>query len=173
MPDGWVQQHTQFRNESIISTPLGGPAISLSITIRSFKYSGWRMRSVPARLGVKLLCRTLPDKEFAARADGFAIGTPLDEGDMGMEEPQAVLAVAELVFLLQLIAASGTDESTPSLRVTNIEPITAYPAFIHLDVTITVIDHIPETTLVAYHSFPPHRSNYESVLVLIARPTQK
>jgi hypothetical protein len=68
------------------------------------------------------------------------------------EEIETIPAVAEFILLIHLITASGTHERTPSPRVINIESVTAYPALEDLDVTVTVIDHVTETTFVAYHS---------------------
>jgi hypothetical protein len=64
--------------------------------------------------------------------------------------------VTQLIFGVQVIAASVTDERTGSLWMIGIEPVTACPALIHLDVIVTVIDHIRRTTFVAYHLTPPY-----------------
>ena len=68
------------------------------------------------------------------------------------EELETIPAVAEFILFIHRIAASDTHERTPSLRVINIESVTAYPALEYLDATVTVIDHVTETTFVAYHS---------------------
>jgi hypothetical protein len=74
---------------------------------------------------------------------------------MDGKEFQAVLAVAQIVLLIDVVAASGTDEKAPSLRVIHIDPVAARPTLVHLDVKMTVIDHMPETAFVTYHEVPP------------------
>jgi hypothetical protein len=68
---------------------------------------------------------------------------------MDIEELEAILAVAKFVLSVHVSTASGTDERTLSPQMIQIDPVTAYPTLVHLDVTITIIDHIPETTFVA------------------------
>ena len=102
--------------------------------------------------GVKHLRGAPPDEGYATRADCLPIGSPVHPTRVHSEELQTVPAVAKLVLLIHLIAASGAQERTPSLRVINIEAVTAYPAFEDPDVTVTVIDHVTKTTFVAYHS---------------------
>jgi hypothetical protein len=110
---------------------------------------------IPAIFGVKHLCGALSDKGCAARADCFAIGAALYPIDMDTEEFQAVLAVAQLILLIYVIAAPGADERAPSLRVIHIDPVAARPTLVHLDVKMTVIDHMPETAFITYHEVPP------------------
>lgn len=95
------------------------------------------------------------DKGCAARADCFAIGAPLHPIDMDSEESQAVITIAQLILLIYVIAASGTNEKAPSLRVIHVDPVAARPTLVHLDVKMTVIDHMPETAFVTYHEVPP------------------
>jgi hypothetical protein len=73
---------------------------------------------------------------------------------MNVEEFQAALAIAQLILLIHVITASCAHQRTPTPRVIDIKPITAYPTFVHLDVKITVIDHIPEPTLLTDHRTP-------------------
>jgi hypothetical protein len=115
---------------------------------------------LPAIFGMKQLLGALPDEDRAARARRFAIGTHHHRLNMGVEEPRAGPAVARLIFRIQVIAASGTDERTRSLWMIDIEPVAAYPAFVYLDVTITVIDHIRRTAFAAYHLIPPCTEPY-------------
>jgi hypothetical protein len=112
---------------------------------------------VPAVLGVKHLRGAPSDKGCAARADCFAIGSPLHPINMYGEQFQTVLAVAQVIFLIYVTAAPGADEKAPPLRVIHVDPVAAHPALVHLDVKMTVIDHMPETALVAYHVVPPFR----------------
>jgi hypothetical protein len=70
---------------------------------------------------------------------------------------QTVPAVAQLILLVYIIAASGTDEIAPSLRVIDIYPVAACPALVHPDVGMTVINHMAKTAFVAYHEVPPFR----------------
>jgi len=112
---------------------------------------------VSAVLGVKHLRRASSDKGCATRADCFAIGAPLHAIDMDREEFQTVLAAAQFILLIYVIAAPGADERAPSLRVIHIDPVAARPTLVHLDVRITVIDHVPETALVAYQVVAPFR----------------
>jgi hypothetical protein len=102
--------------------------------------------------GVKHLRGAPPDEGYAARADGLPIGSPVHPTRVHGEELQTVPTVAEFILLIHRIAASGTQERTPSLRVVNIEAVTADPAFEDPDVAVTVIDHVTKTTFVAYHS---------------------
>jgi hypothetical protein len=101
---------------------------------------------------VKHLRGALPDEGYAARADCLPIGPPVHPTHVHSEEIETIPAVAEFILLIHLITASGTHERTPSPRVINIESVTAYPALEYLDVTVTVVDHVTETTFVAYHS---------------------
>lgn len=110
---------------------------------------------VPATLGVKRLRGTPSDKGRAARADCFAVGASLHPIDMASEEFQAVLAIPKIILLIYVIAASGTDERAPSLRVIDIDPVTARPALVHPDVGMAVINHMAKTAFVTYHEVPP------------------
>jgi hypothetical protein len=78
--------------------------------------------------------------------------------DLNIEELQAVFAIAELVLLMLLIAASGADKGTPSLRVTGIDPLTTCPALVNLDLAATVIYHIAMAAFLARHRsfYKPH-----------------
>jgi hypothetical protein len=107
---------------------------------------------LPAIPGVKRLRGALPDEGYAARAEFFPIGSPVHPTHVNGEEFETIPAVAEFILLIHRTAASGTHKRTPSLRVINIESVTAYPALEYLDVTVTVVDHVTETTFVAYHS---------------------
>jgi hypothetical protein len=108
-----------------------------------------------AIFGMKQLRGALSGEGRAARARRFAIVTPLRPLNIDIEELQTVLAVAQLIFRIHVMAAAGTDERTQSLWMIDVESVTAYPTFVHLDVTITIIDHIPGTTFAAYHLIPP------------------
>jgi len=110
---------------------------------------------IPAILGVKHLCGASSDKGRAARTDRFPVGTPLHPIDVDGKEFQTVLAVAQLILLIHVIAAPGADERAPSLRVIHIDPVAARPTLVHLDVKMTVIDHMPETAFITYHEVPP------------------
>ena len=112
-------------------------------------------RPHPAISCVKQLPGALPDEGRAARARRLAVGTHLRPLNMDVEEPRTVLAVAQLVFRVHVVAASGTDERTRSLGMIDIEPVAAYPAFVHVDLTITVIDHTRRTAFAAYHLISP------------------
>jgi hypothetical protein len=76
---------------------------------------------------------------------------------MDIEKSQALLAAAEVILLPHVSPAPGTNESTPSLRVINIEPVTARKTFVNLDIKVTVVDHMPETAFAAHHDTPPFR----------------
>ena len=78
--------------------------------------------------------------------------------NVDIEELKAVFAIAELVLATSVIAASGADERTPSLRVTGIDPVTTCPTLVNLDLAATVINHTTDTTFLARHSSPckPH-----------------
>ena len=115
---------------------------------------------LPTIFGMKQLLGASPNEGRAARARCFAIGTHHHRFDMGVEEPRAGPAVAQLIVRIQVIAASGTDDRTPSFWMIDIEPFTAYPAFVHLDVTIAVIDHIRRTAFAAYHLTLPCTEPY-------------
>jgi hypothetical protein len=112
-------------------------------------------RPLPAIFGMKQLPGALPDEGRAACARRFAIGTRRHPLNMDVEEPRTALAVAQLIFRVPVIAASGTHERTRSLWMIEIEPVTAYPTLEYLDVTVTVIDHMTKTTFVAYHLISP------------------
>ena len=71
------------------------------------------------------------------------IGTRHHRLNMGSEKSQTGLAIAQFIFHIQVVAASGTHERTRSLWMIDIESVTAYPALVYLDVTVTVIKHIP------------------------------
>jgi hypothetical protein len=113
-------------------------------------------RPLPAIFGMKQLPGAIPDEGRAARARRFAIGTHRHPLNMDVEELQTALAVAQLVFRIPVIAASGTHERPRSPWMIDVEPVTAYPALEYLDVTVTVIDHILRTTFAAYHLIPPY-----------------
>jgi len=91
----------------------------------------------------------------AARADCRAVRASLHPINMDGEEFQAVLAVTQFILLIHVIAAPGADEKAPPLGVIHIDPVAARPTFEDLDVVMAVIDHMPETALVAYHVVPP------------------
>ena len=116
---------------------------------------------LPAIFGMKQLLGALPDEGRAARARRFAIGTHHHRRNMGVEEPRTGLAVAQLIFRIQGIAASGADHGPPSLRMIDIEPVTACPTFVHLDVTVTVINHKLRTTFAAHHLIPPRTAVFD------------
>ena len=116
---------------------------------------GYLTSMVPAILGMKRLRGALSDKRHAAPADCLAIGTSLHPIDIYSEELQTFFAVAEVILLIHVTATSGTNERTPSFRVIDVDPVTACPTFVHLNIEVTVIDHMPETTFVAYHKVPP------------------
>jgi hypothetical protein len=121
----------------------------------SQKYREDKGLPLPAISAMNQLCGTIPDKGRATRTHRFAIGTPLRWLNMDVEEFRAVLAVAQLIFRVHVAAASGARQGTPSLRMIDIEPVTARPTFVHLDVTIAVIDHVRRTTFAAYHLISP------------------
>lgn len=98
---------------------------------------------------MELLPGTFPEEGHAACARGFAIGTLYHRLNMGAEEPRTSLAVTQPVFGIQVIAASGTDERTRSLWMIGIEPVTACEASVHLNVMVTVIDHVRGAAFVA------------------------
>ena len=125
---------------------------------------------VPAILGVKHLRRAPSDEGGAARADRFAIGASPHSGDVDPEQPQTIRAVAQLILLVHIAATSGTDERTASLRVINIDPVAACPALVYPDIKMTIIDHRPETTLVAQHLVPPFRWFFNIGRIQIAKP---
>ena len=112
-------------------------------------------RPHPAISCMKQLPGALPDEGRAARARHFAISTYLHRFNIDLEEPRTGLAVAQLILHIRVIAASGTDERTRSLGMIDIEPVAAYPAFVHVDLTITVIDHTRRTAFAAYHLISP------------------
>src|SRR5271157_41744 len=112
---------------------------------------------VPAILGMKHLRRAPSDKGCAARADHFPVSAPLHPINVDGEEFQTVPAVTQFILLIHIIAAPGTDGKAPPLGVIHIDPVAAHPTLVHLDVVMTVIDHMPETALVAYHVVPPFR----------------
>jgi hypothetical protein len=128
---------------------------------------------IPAILGVKHLCRALSDKGRAAGADCFAIGTSLHPVDMDSEEFQTVLAIAQRIPLIYVIAASGTNERAPSLRVIDIDPVAARPTLVNPDVKMTVIDHMPETAFVAYHEVPPFWTLFSIGRIQIIKQAQQ
>ena len=74
---------------------------------------------------------------------------------MDSEVFQAVLAIPEIILVIYVVAASGTNEKAPSLRVIHVDPVAARPTLVYLDVKMTVIDHMPETAFVTYHEVPP------------------
>ena len=73
---------------------------------------------------------------------------------MNVKKFQAVFTITQFILLFHVIAATGAHPRTPALRVIDIKSVSAYPAFVHLDVKITVIDHMPEPTLFTYHRTP-------------------
>jgi hypothetical protein len=111
---------------------------------------------LPAIFGMKQLPGALPDEGRAARARRFAVGTHHHRLNMGVEEARTAIAVVQLILRVQVVAASGTDERTRSLWMIDIEPVTAYPTFVNLDVIMTVIDHVRRTAFAADHLIPPY-----------------
>jgi hypothetical protein len=109
---------------------------------------------LPAIFGVKQLPGALPDEGRAARARRFTISTHHHRLNMDVEEFRTGPAVAQPIFRIQVIAASGAHESTRSLWMIDIESVTACPTFVHLDVTVTFIDHIRRTAFAAHHLIP-------------------
>jgi hypothetical protein len=67
---------------------------------------------------------------------------------------QTVFAEAQPVLFIHITAASRTNEIAGPFGMLRIGSVPAYPTLVHPDVTITVINHIPETTLLTYHKFP-------------------
>jgi hypothetical protein len=65
---------------------------------------------LPAIFGVKQLLGASSDEGRTARARRFAIGTYHHWFGMGVKEPRTGPAVAQLIFRIQVIAASGTDD---------------------------------------------------------------
>ena len=110
---------------------------------------------------MKHLGWALFDEGGAARARGLPVGAllhPLNSGqtlDMEIEQLQAVIAVAPLIPRLHFVAASGADVIAQPLWMIDIEPVTTHPAFIYLDVKMTVINHMSKTALVTDHRPPP------------------
>jgi len=102
--------------------------------------------------GVERLCRTFFGKDSAARADCFSVGAFLQSIVVDREEPQTILAVAKLILLFYVISAPRTDEKTQSLRVINVQPVAAGPAFQYLYLIIAIIDHLPESAFIANHA---------------------
>jgi len=74
---------------------------------------------------------------------------------MDIEVSQAVPAVTQLILLVYIIAASGTDQIAPSLRMIDVDPVAACPALVDPDVGMAVINHMAKTAFVAYHEVPP------------------
>jgi hypothetical protein len=105
----------------------------------------------PAFFGMKQLPGTPPDEGRAACARRLAIGTLHHPLNVGVEMPGTAPAEAQLILRIHVIAAPGANESTRSLRVIDIEPITACPAFVHLDTFVAVIHHIRRTAFAAHH----------------------
>ncbi len=110
---------------------------------------------IPALPRVEHLRGALSDKRCAARADRLAIRAAPGSVNMDCEELEAIFAVAQLVLLIDVITAPGADEKTQSPWMIHIKPVTARPAFIYLNIVMTVIDHLTKTTFVTYHLPPP------------------
>ncbi len=114
-----------------------------------------------AIFGMKQLPGALLDEGSAARARRFTIGTHHHRLNMDAEEPRTGPAVAQPIFRIQVIAASAAHESTRSLWMIDIESVTACPTFVHLDVTVTFIDHIRRTAFAAHHLITPRTAMFD------------
>ena len=77
---------------------------------------------------------------------------------MDGEQLEAVFAQAEFIILISVSAAAGADESTPSLRVPSIDPVTAHEAFENLYVVMAVINH---------RDYPALLTKHKSCLILL------
>jgi len=119
-----------------------------------------------AILGVEHLCGAFLDKGLATRAPGFAVGAILQPLNVEIEEFYAVTAVAQLILRVHVMATPGADESATSFRVIDVEPVATHPAFVYPDVTITIVDHIHGTALVAHHLITPLYSTGARVRML-------
>jgi hypothetical protein len=91
---------------------------------------------------------------------------------MDSEEPEAVIAVTQLILRMYIIAAPGTNKKAPSFGMINVESVAARPALVYLDVVVTVVDHLPETAFITYHEPPPSHSARSPGIYRISRHRQ-
>jgi hypothetical protein len=97
------------------------------------------------------LCGTFSDENRAALADRFTIGTSLQAAHVDVQHLHAIVTIAQFVLFTHIIAASGANQRTPPLWVIDIEPVATNPTLEYLNVKITVINHMTESTFFTYH----------------------
>ena len=103
---------------------------------------------------MKELGGAFPDERHAAGTGGFAVVASLKTFGMDVKSGQTVLAQAQWISFIHGTATAGTNKRAKSLGMVKVGSITACPTLEDLDIMMTVINHVSETTLLTDHR--PH-----------------